>query len=305
MKKQAVVIISGKVLERPFPLYALDVLRESVEAELAQRGLIATRCVAPIGAARYLAAAFFLASGFEVVPADDDEDAQAAFMMQESAFSEQPPDEIVFALGTGAEPSNLARVFRGRAALTSLYFPGSADEDGSSQPFLLPVDNFLDARELFKKHGWDWRAYESKTWSEWSASLFGASSSLLTASAKPAKIKRIESKSVEAEPAPEPGVAHDGEEERDPNQKMRKRAWGELEYHVEGIAEGEPENELDHWERVVSVLTELCDVLGEKPSSDRFRKLFQNLVGKTPKEVETTDAFRRIMQEAGAVPNKT
>ena len=147
MKKQAVVIISGKVLERPFPLYALDVLRESVEAELAQRGLIATRCVAPIGAARYLAAAFFLASGFEVVPADDDEDAQAAFMMQESAFSEQPPDEIVFALGTGAEPSNLAR-FQGRAALTSLYFPGTPTRTSFLSPSFCRSTTFRRARAV-------------------------------------------------------------------------------------------------------------------------------------------------------------
>ena len=167
MKKQAVLIISGKLLECSFPLDALDELRRCVEDELASRGVMTTRCVVTLGSMRHIAAQIFLGAGFETVPADD-EDVQTALAMFSAVYSENPPDEIVFALGLNAEPVNLTRSLAGRVELTSLRFPGVNDAAPSSRPFQQSICQTLDVRELFKNHGCDWDAHESAPWDVWS-----------------------------------------------------------------------------------------------------------------------------------------
>ena len=167
MKKQAVLVLSGKLLEYPFPLDALDELRRSVEDELASRDVITTRCVVTLGNVRHIAAQLFLGAGFETVPADD-EDVQTALSMFSAAYSDNPPDEIVFALGMPTEPAYLTRSLAGRVSLTSLRFPGANENATVSGSFQRSLCQTLDVRELFKKHGFDWDAHESATWDVWS-----------------------------------------------------------------------------------------------------------------------------------------
>ncbi|MBP5620749.1 MAG: hypothetical protein J6X44_01910, partial [Thermoguttaceae bacterium] len=116
---------------------------------------------------RHIAAQLFLGAGFETVPADD-EDVQTALAMFSAAYSENPPDEIVFALGMPTEPAYLTRSLAGRVSLTLLRFSGAVENATVSRSFQRSLCQTLDVRELFKKHGFDWDAHESATWDVWS-----------------------------------------------------------------------------------------------------------------------------------------
>ena len=76
MKETALLILSGKILDRPFDLDALDEIRIAIEKSLSDRGVVVTRRCVTLSGERQIAAPFFLGAGFEAIPADD-EDVQA------------------------------------------------------------------------------------------------------------------------------------------------------------------------------------------------------------------------------------
>ncbi len=78
--------------------------------------------------------------------------------------------------------------------------------------------------------------------------------------------------------------------------KRRKTAWATLAYNVETL--GDPSADLPSvWSRIVRATTNLCDELGEPPSSVRLRELLRNAISEIPDEVEKTAAFCRVAQQ--------
>ncbi|MBQ9875035.1 MAG: hypothetical protein IJM30_11295 [Thermoguttaceae bacterium] len=170
MKKRAILIISGKILERSFPIDALEEIRRAIETRLADRDVVLSRCAATLCGERHLAAPFWLAAGFEVVPADD-EDSQATALLLSEAFSQNPPDEVVVAFGMKSEPVNVLRSVAGRVRRIALRFP-SEDESGPSSDLLGATEEIADVRTDLSKIGVDWSALESRPWSEWLEQIF-------------------------------------------------------------------------------------------------------------------------------------
>ena len=166
MSETALFVLSGKILDRPFPLEALNDVRASVEKNLSDRGVVVTRRIATLCGDRHLAAPFFLGAGFEVAPSDD-EDVQAAAIVCAAAFSLNPPDEIVFATGV-EEPTNLARSIAGRTRRVLLRLPSPGDDFGLSESLARALEGVLDLRELLSKEGVNWNRLEARSWDSWS-----------------------------------------------------------------------------------------------------------------------------------------
>lgn len=165
MKETALLILSGKILDRPFDLDALDEIRIAIEKSLSDRGVVVTRRCVTLSGERQIAAPFFLGAGFEAIPADD-EDVQAAAAICASAFSASPPDEIVFMTGLD-EPVNLLRSIAGRSRRTLLHLAYSDADVGVSDTLRRSLDCVIEIRDLLTKESVHWDSLNLRTWDEW------------------------------------------------------------------------------------------------------------------------------------------
>ncbi len=165
MKEKALLAISGKVLEKPFSLDAVSVIRSAVERALSERDVLLTECIVTLEPSKYLASSFFMSAGFVTAPADD-EDLQAAALVMRSVMSPNSPDEVVVMLGED-EPVNFLRAITGMARRTLLRLSGPEDA-GVSEQLAQSLEGVLDIRELLSKEGVSWDDYERHTWDGWS-----------------------------------------------------------------------------------------------------------------------------------------
>ncbi len=159
MNERATIVISGKILDAPFSLDALDAIRTAIERNLSDRNVTVTRRVATLAQERYIAAPHFLIAGFEAIPADD-EDVQAAATLIAAASSSNPPDELVFMLGV-SEPVELLRLLAGRTRRVLIV------QDAPSELLTQNVEKVLNIREILSKEGIDWNKLDLKDWNCW------------------------------------------------------------------------------------------------------------------------------------------
>ena len=164
----AVLVFSGKVLESPFSLDTLDLLRAGIERDLSDRNISVTRRIATLSAEHAIAAPMFLIAGFDVTLAED-EDMQAAALITAEAFSTTPPDEIVFALGEEA-PIQFLRLISGKTRRVVIARHELSYEIASN------IEAAFDVRDVLSKEGVDCSKLNLQTWDEW-ASDFEASTS--------------------------------------------------------------------------------------------------------------------------------
>ncbi len=153
----ALLVLSGKLLDAPFPSQALDAIRSAVEREAASRSVVVERRVATLSPARFAAAPLFLRAGFEVVPADD-EDVQATALLFGALVSPTPPSELLFALGL-REPLELLRALGPRSRRVLLT-------TGDVSPTLeANLDGLYDLRALLADAGVAWDSLDLTPWS--------------------------------------------------------------------------------------------------------------------------------------------
>lgn len=152
----ATLVLSGKILDAPFPLTSLDAIRTSLERETSARGVAVVRRVATLTPSRFFAAPEFLKAGFEVVPADD-EDVQATALLFGALLSPTPPSELLFALGV-PEPLELLRALAGKTRRVLLT---TADVSSSVESNL---EGLYDLRALLADDGIDWDSLDATTW---------------------------------------------------------------------------------------------------------------------------------------------
>ncbi len=152
----AIIVLSGKILDAPFPLTSLDAIRTAIERETSARGVAVVRRVATLAPSRFFAAPEFLKAGFEIVPADD-EDVQATALLFGALASSAPSTEILFALGI-PEPLELLRALSGRTRRVLLT---TADVSSSLEANL---EGLYDLRALLADDGIDWDSLDSTSW---------------------------------------------------------------------------------------------------------------------------------------------
>ena len=152
----ATLVLSGKILDAPFPLTTLDAIRTAIERETSARGVAVVRRVATLAPARFFAASEFLQAGFEVVPADD-EDVQATAILFSALATATPSTELLFALGT-PEPLELTRALAGRTRRVLLT---TADVSPALEANL---DGLYDLRALLADDGIDWDSLDATSW---------------------------------------------------------------------------------------------------------------------------------------------
>ena len=154
--KTATLVLSGKILDAPFPLTSLDAIRTAIERETSARGVAVVRRVATLAPSRFFAASEFLKAGFEVVPADD-EDVQATAVLFGALASPTPSTELLFALGI-PEPFELLRALSGRTRRVLLT---TADV---SSPLEANLEGLYDLRALLADDGIDWDSLDATSW---------------------------------------------------------------------------------------------------------------------------------------------
>ncbi|MBQ2850864.1 MAG: hypothetical protein IJE77_10320, partial [Thermoguttaceae bacterium] len=152
----ATLVLSGKILDAPFPLTTLDAFRTAIERETSARGVAVVRRVATLAPSRFFAAPEFLKAGFEVVPADD-EDVQATAVLFGALASTPPSTELLFALGV-PEPLALLRALSGRTRRVLLT---TADVSSSLEANL---EGLYDLRALLADDGIDWDSLDATSW---------------------------------------------------------------------------------------------------------------------------------------------
>ncbi len=152
----AILVLSGKILDAPFPLTSLDAIRTAIERETLTRGVPVVRRVATLAPSRFFAAPEFLKAGFEVVPADD-EDVQATAVLFDALLVSPAPTEILFALGL-PEPLELLRALAGRTRRVLLT---TADVSPTLEDNL---EGLYDLRALLTDAGVDWDSLDANSW---------------------------------------------------------------------------------------------------------------------------------------------
>ena len=152
----ATLVLSGKILDAPFPLTTLDAIRTAIERETSARGVAVVRRGATLAPSRFFAAPEFLQAGFEVVPADD-EDVQATAVLFGALASTPPSTELLFALGV-PEPLALLRALSGRTRRVLLT---TADVSSSLEANL---EGLYDLRALLADDGIDWDSLDATSW---------------------------------------------------------------------------------------------------------------------------------------------
>ncbi len=152
----ATLVLSGKILDAPFPLTTLDAIRTAIERETSARGVAVVRRVATLAPSRFFAAPEFLKAGFEVVPADD-EDVQATALLFAALATTPPSTELLFALGI-PEPTELLRALSGRTrrVLLTTAAVSSALEAN--------LEGLYDLRALLADDGIDWDSLDATPW---------------------------------------------------------------------------------------------------------------------------------------------
>lgn len=152
----AIMVLSGKILDAPFPLTSLDAIRTAIERETSARGVAVVRRVATLAPTRFFAASEFLKAGFEVVPADD-EDVQASALLFGALASSAPATELLFALGV-SEPLEFLRALAGRTrrVLLTTAAVSSALEAN--------LEGLYDLRALLTDDGIDWDSLDATSW---------------------------------------------------------------------------------------------------------------------------------------------
>jgi len=152
----ATLVLSGKILDAPFPLTTLDAIRTAVERETSARGVAVVRRVATLSRSRFFVAPEFLKAGFEIVPADD-EDVQATALLFSALATATPSTELLFALGV-PEPTELLRALSGRTRRVLLT---TADVSPALEANL---EGLYDLRALLADDGIDWNALDFASW---------------------------------------------------------------------------------------------------------------------------------------------
>ena len=152
----ATLVLSGKILDAPFPLTSLDAIRTAIERETSARGISVVRRVATLAPSRFFAATEFLKAGFEVVPADD-EDVQATALLFSALSTATPSTELLFALGL-PEPLELLRALSGRTRRVLLT---TADVSSTLEANL---EGLYDLRALLADDGVDWDSLDATSW---------------------------------------------------------------------------------------------------------------------------------------------
>ncbi|MBP3556621.1 MAG: hypothetical protein J6K20_02815 [Thermoguttaceae bacterium] len=175
----ATLVLSGKILDAPFPLTSLDAIRTAIERETSARGVAVVRRVATLAPARFFAAPEFLKAGFEVVPADD-EDVQATALLFSALAATPTSTELLFALGL-PEPIELLRALSGRTRrvlLTSADVSSTVDAN---------LEGLYDLRALLADDGIDWDSLDATSWRDaaGSVALKNAENADATAAAPP------------------------------------------------------------------------------------------------------------------------
>ncbi|MDO5309238.1 MAG: hypothetical protein Q4G03_07065 [Planctomycetia bacterium] len=157
MSSRAILVLSGKLLEKEFALEALATVHMAIERELMQRDTILTRCVVTLSNEHFAAAPYFLQAGFEVLPADE-EDLQAAVFLTSCTEVRQDVDQVVFALGRSL-PLNFLRTLNGRANRTLLSFESTSETNAWG------VESLISVPELLARYGVDYNAFPRVPWS--------------------------------------------------------------------------------------------------------------------------------------------
>lgn len=158
-KEKAVLVLSGKLLDKPFDLDSIAPLLHAVESSLSDRDVITTRRIVTLSDAHAEAAPYFLRAGFEAVPADDEDMHAAALMI--AIVSSEKPDELVFALGE-SEPIQFLRLLAGKTRRVLLT--NEKLEDG--EKFLHNVEGILETNDLLNKAGVNPSQLRRVSWSE-------------------------------------------------------------------------------------------------------------------------------------------
>ncbi|MBQ6828748.1 MAG: hypothetical protein IJO46_12115 [Thermoguttaceae bacterium] len=148
----AVLVLSGKILDVPFPLTTLDAIRTAIERETSARGIAVQRRVATLAPSRFFVAPEFLKAGFEIVPADD-EDVQATALLFHALDAPTPATEVLFALGI-PEPLELLRALAGRTRRVLLT------TDAVSPSVESNLEGLYDLRALLADDNLDWDSLE-------------------------------------------------------------------------------------------------------------------------------------------------
>lgn len=170
----ATLVLSGKILDAPFPLSTLDAIRTAVERETSARGVAVVRRVATLSTARFSVAPEFLKAGFEVVPADD-EDVQATALLFSALATATPSTELLFALGV-PEPTELLRALAGRTRRVLLT---TADVSPALEANL---EGLYDLRALLADDGIDWNALDLSSWNASDAAPAASAKTTVSAS---------------------------------------------------------------------------------------------------------------------------
>lgn len=167
MYEQATLIFSGQVLESSsIPLSALSDILNALEESARSRGVVFTRRIAALNQERLIASDFFLRAGFELVLADENEDAQATAIAMSIIYQKTPVEEIDFAFGMPNEPVNLLRSMGGKFRRVLISFdPNLRNASNSLQSC---ADSIINVPRLMAAGGVDWDALAPKKWSEWS-----------------------------------------------------------------------------------------------------------------------------------------
>lgn len=162
--KKALVVISGKILNKPFPFTEIPVLFEVIEDYLRAQDVYAARTIVTLSREHSFASYYFLDAGVEAVPADD-EDVQASAAIMREACSNQPPDVTVFLFG-GDGFVNFSRSLAGRTRRVLARLPGvPSGAEGAK----FPCEEILDLDLALKRAGYDWNSFELFDWKQFAA----------------------------------------------------------------------------------------------------------------------------------------
>lgn len=156
-QENAILVLSGKILDQPVDLEMFDPLCAGIERELSTRHVTLTRRLVTIAPQHYSAVPYLLAAGFEIMPADDEEAQTTAAIFDAISVSDRPVDEVVMMLGA-PEPVQILRLLAGRVTRTLLL------RDEISEDLRRNIDGCYMMRDLLSKEGVAWSGLKLREW---------------------------------------------------------------------------------------------------------------------------------------------
>lgn len=162
--KKAIIVISGKIFDKPFPFDNMALVFDTIEGYLKERDVCVTRRAVALSRRHSMAAICCMEAEVEVFPADEDEDVQAATFIMRELYSADAPDEVVFALG-GENHSNFLRSLVGsEKKAVYICLPG---ENFAENIGHMPYADAIDLEFELKKAGYNWDDLRTLTWKEY------------------------------------------------------------------------------------------------------------------------------------------